>query len=322
MSKPPALPKHEMAPPDSVLDTNRVRHAWNLPDPLATAVARTEDDTPIVLRRHGDPTGSRLVLSHGNGLATDLYYPFWSLLTSRFDLVLYDLRNHGCNPPSNTGNHDVATFARDNDRVFRAIGEHFGEKPWTGVFHSLSAVAALNQAPPGGGAAALVLFDPPIFPSSGDPLEIDSVWQRLRIVTRLRQGRFENRAQFAATFRRSPMFAKAVPGLADLAARVLLRPACHGGGYELCCPLEYEARIFEYIFAYNYEPDPGKIPCPVKVIGGDPTVPFSFLPSIDPAGVTGFRYDFVPETTHFLQLENPAECAAIMLRFLEQEGLA
>ncbi|MDE2652649.1 MAG: hypothetical protein OXI71_02440, partial [Gemmatimonadota bacterium] len=127
-----------------------MRHAWNLPDPLATAVARTEDDARIVLRRHGNPAGPRLVLSHGNGLATDLYYPFWSLLTSRFDLVLYDLRNHGCNPPNDTGNHDVATIARDNDRIFRAIGRHFGEKTWTGVFHSLSAVAALNQAPPGG----------------------------------------------------------------------------------------------------------------------------------------------------------------------------
>ena len=27
-------------------------------------------------------------------------------------------------------------------------------------------------------------------------------------------------------------------------------------------------------------------------------------------------YDFIPETTHFLQLEKPEECAALMVAFL------
>ena len=54
-------------------------------------------DASIFVRRHGNPDGPRLVLSHGNGLAADLYYPFWSLLEDRFDLILYDFRNHGWN---------------------------------------------------------------------------------------------------------------------------------------------------------------------------------------------------------------------------------
>ncbi len=37
----------------------------------------------------------RLVLSHGNGMAIDLYYPFLSLPTDDFDLIIYDLRNPG-----------------------------------------------------------------------------------------------------------------------------------------------------------------------------------------------------------------------------------
>ena len=64
-----------------------MKYRWNLPEPLATADVRTDDGTVIVLRRHGDPGGPRLVVSHGNGLATDVYYPFWSLLAQRFDLV-------------------------------------------------------------------------------------------------------------------------------------------------------------------------------------------------------------------------------------------
>ncbi len=50
-----------------------------------------DDGTVITLRRHGNPAGPRMVLSHGNGLAADLYYPFWSLLADRFDIVVHDL---------------------------------------------------------------------------------------------------------------------------------------------------------------------------------------------------------------------------------------
>ena len=71
--------------------------AWEVPEPVSVLAVRLDADTETVLRRHGNPEGPRLVLSHGNGLAVDLYYPFWSLLEADFDLFLYDLRNHGWN---------------------------------------------------------------------------------------------------------------------------------------------------------------------------------------------------------------------------------
>ena len=33
-------------------------------------------------------------------------------------------------------------------------------------------------------------------------------------------------------------------------------------------------------------------------------------------------YDFLPDATHFLQLEQPDNCVAIMRKFLEPIGLA
>lgn len=299
-----------------------IGHRWEVPEPLATGEIRAADGAPIVLRRHGNPDGPRMVLSHGNGLATDLYYPFWSLLADRFDLVLYDLRNHGWNPTGDIRTHHVATFVSDNQYVIQGIDRHFGEKPRIGVFHSLSAVAALNHEPPGEGFAALVLFDPPIYPPSGNALEIDRLWRNLGAVVRLGQMRFETREELADTIRAAPSFARLLPGVADLYAQTLLRPASDGQGYELRCPRNYEARIFEYLFAYNFEPRPDDFCCPVKAIGGDPTERFSFLPSMDLDGLTGLDYDFVPETTHFLQLENPRECVAVMLEFLERQGFA
>ena len=84
--------------------------AWEVPQPLSTHEARMEDGTGIVLRRHGNPDGLRLVMSHGNGLAIDLYYPFWSLLAKDYDLIVYDQRNHGWNTVSTMENHNIPTL--------------------------------------------------------------------------------------------------------------------------------------------------------------------------------------------------------------------
>ena len=48
-----------------------------------------------------------------------------------------------------------------------------------------------------------------------------------------------------------------------------------------------------------------KLRSPTKVIGADPTLPFSYLPTLDLSHILTVDYDFVPETTHFLQLEEP-----------------
>ncbi len=294
---------------------------WEVPEPLASAEVSVADGTRILLRRHGNADGPRLVLSHGNGLAVDLYYPFWSRLADRFDLVVYDFRNHGRNPPSPSLAHNVATFASDNEYVFAGIARHFGPKPWTGVFHSVSAVTILHHDPPGADASALVLFDPPIFPTSGEPLDLDLLCRRFSALARRRRARFERRSQFAELLRRTPLFARMVPGGPELAAGTLLRRAADGDGLELRYAPEHEAKVNEYVFAYSLEAAADRLPCTVKVIGADPTSRFSLLPSIIVEGATAVRYDFGLETTHYLQLEEPGECAALLVRFLERRGL-
>ena len=112
----------------------------------------------------------------------------------------------------------------------------------------------------------------------------------------------------------------------DLYARATLRPATDGaGGYELCCPREHEAQVFETYLDSTFELAMGSFPCPLKIIGADPTGPDAFVPSIvlrDLARRCDLDYDYVPGASHFLQLEKPAECATLMLDFLERHGLA
>ena len=302
---------------------------WEIPEPLAAGEVRTADGSRIVLRRHGNPDGPRLVLSHGNGLAIDLYYPFWSLLADRFDLVVHDFRSHGWNSRAPLSSHHFPTFVWDNEHVVRGIDRHFGAKPKIGVFHSMSALTALYHAlRTGPRFAGLVLFDPPFSPPNGDRLESEYLEREneLSARTRRRQERFETREEFAETVRGASVFKRLLPGVPDLYARATLRPAADGaGGFELCCPREHEAQVFETCLDSSFELAMGSFPCPLKLIGGDPMGPGAFVPSIvlrDVARRCDLDYDYVPGTSHFLQLEKPAECAALLLDFLERHGLA
>ena len=300
---------------------------WEVPAPLATGEVRTADGSLVVLRRHGNPDGPRLVLSHGNGLAIDLYYPFWSRLEERFDLVVHDFRSHGWNPRAPLETHQFPTFVWDAEHVVRGIDRHFGAKPKVGVFHSMSALTALYHALRAGPRyAALVLFDPPFSPRNGDRLE--SLYfdreNELAARTRRRQARFGAHGELAEIVRAAPAFAGLLPGVPELYARTTLRPAANGGGYELCCPREHEAQVFESFLDSSVELAMGSFPCPLKLIGGDPSGPGAFVPSVllrDFASRCDLDYDYVPGSSHFLQIEKPAECVALMLDFLERQSL-
>ncbi len=140
--------------------------------PAGRAFNVTMDDGAVIIaRRHGNPDGPRLVLSHGNGLAIDGYLPFWRLLCDRYEIVLFDVRNHGRNPLHGISGHNLPRFMRDVERIWWTIEENLGRKKTVGVFHSLSSIAAVLHALEFGSRwAALILFDPPIYPREGHPL--------------------------------------------------------------------------------------------------------------------------------------------------------
>ena len=290
---------------------------WEIPEPLSTHDVRVDDDTVITLRQHGNPSGPRLVLSHGNGLAIDLYYPFWSLLTDDFDLILYDLRNHGWNPVGNLQNHNVPTLAQDHDIILEAIDRHYGTKPQIGVFHSVSALSMLLSPKKGSNFAALVLFDPPLCKPGRSYKDFEDIAIRLAKMTRRRTNRFQTPQQLAELLTYVPNFQHMLPGVFDLFARTTLRERTDGEGYELCCPPEYEAQIIDYATPFAVLVDFQSLRCPVKVIGADPTLPYSYLPTLDLSDIFTVDYDFLPDATHFLLLEKPQECVKAMREFIE-----
>ena len=279
------------------------------------------DGFPITVRRHGNPVGPRIVLSHGNGFSIDAYYPFWSRFTGRFDLFIYDLRSHGWNPIGDRRTHHVPTFVSDNTCVARDIDRRFGEKPKIGLFHSLSSLVALHHSAADPGFSALILFDPPVCPPGGFPHDMENVGRKLGEAARRRRNRFETPEEFAEQLSRRNVFEFMNPAGVDLFARTTLRPSVDGMGYELRCPREYEAQINEYVFCWSMTVDLQSVRCPTKAIGADPTVRHSYMPSMDLRELLHLDYDFVPETTHLLQLEKPEACADLALEFLKDLGL-
>ena len=290
---------------------------WDVPEPLSISEVQVDDDTVIAVRQHGNPAGQRLVLSHGNGLAIDLYYPFWSLLSEDFELIVYDLRNHGWNPVSSLASHTLPKFVEDHDKILTAIDRDYGSKPKIGVFHSISALVTLLSANKGSDFVARVLFDPPLCKPGRGYVEFEEAATRVSGITRRRTPRFETREELVSVLPLLPLFQRVVPGVADLFARTTLRPSDTGDGFVLRCPREYEAQIVEYASTFAVLVDFDSQLCPTQVIGADPTLPFSFLPTLDLSDMITVGYDFLPDATHFLLLEQPKECSELLREFLK-----
>ena len=293
---------------------------WELPEPLSTHTVPVDGGTVIILRRHGNPEGPRLVLSHGNGLAIDLYYPFWSLLTDDFDLVIHDLRNHGWNEVGALEDHSVDAFARDHDRISEAIEARYGEKPAVGVFHSISALASLHTPSKGGNYSALVLFAPPLCNTGSRYTEFELRARNTADMLRRRAQWFQSREELADLHTYLPYFHRAVPGVFELVARTTLRESQTGHGFELRCPSDYEAQIWDGASSYAVSVDFGALRCPTTIVASDPALLTPDTPRFDYADAD-VEHEHLSGTTHFLQLEKPRECTATMLRFLKQLGI-
>jgi pimeloyl-ACP methyl ester carboxylesterase len=295
-----------------------------VPAPLRTIDAEMEDGAIIRIRQHGNPDGPRLALSHGNGLAIDGYLPFWGPLRERYELILFDFRNHGQNPIHRLDHHNWPTFVRDLEHIFRLVQAEFGAKRTTGVFHSLSAVSAtMHSQRMGARWDPLVLFDPPFYPRDGHPLREqqrtgeDAIAARAERRTPSYRDPMELAAQFAKYF---PQWQ---PEAYELMARATLRRDGTNGTYVLACPREFEAHVFRSNRDTNAWMGLARMPVPIKLICADPQ-----LDNATPALIgralaeeAHVAYEAIPDTTHFLQIERPAKCIRAMEDFLAQNGI-
>ena len=93
-----------------------------VPEPHDVFDLAMDDGAILHMRRYGDAKADvRMFVSHGNGFAVDGYVPFWEPLTTEFELIVFDFRNHGRNAQSDPANHHYDQMARDVYRIFQVV---------------------------------------------------------------------------------------------------------------------------------------------------------------------------------------------------------
>lgn len=292
----------------------------DVPTPHETASIMMSDGAPIILRRHGNRHGPCLAFSHGNGLAIDAYAQFWRRFCGRFDVVVFDMRNHGMNPPHGPSGHTWDRMTLDLHELHTAVGSAFAVQPVAGVFHSLSAVAALRAAARHGPSwPRLILFDPPLYPRTGHELVAVQEKDRGRLVRGAcrRPEAYAHWREFAHQLEARPQFARWRPGAHERFARATLREDAISGRFVLACPRELEAHIFETNRdASLWGRVAAGLGVPLSLICADPSLDDADAPGVVCCALAqeaGLDYECIPGTTHMLQLEEPEACAAAVL---------
>ena len=280
------------------------------------------DGSTISVRRHGNPNGPRILMGHGVGLAIDAYERFWSRFTEDFDIVVFDMRNHGLNELTDLDSYEMPTHVEDLRCVVSEIAGLWGEKELHGVCHSFSAVAALLLDASESTFSSLVAIDPPLGPPNLDEAQIKRLITMGNLMERValrRKASFASVDEYVANLRTTKIFALLPDDALESLAAATLREDDDTDQFLLRCPPKYEAKMYKQLFHWSPQVNFDKINCPVKVIGADPTLNYSFLPSLDLAEITRIEYDFVPDSTHLLQLESPDPAADLTLDFLARQ---
>lgn len=299
------------------------------PEPHEVLTVEAHDGAVILARRHGNPGGPRVYLSHGNGFAIQGYYVYWRHFLDDFEVVLHDIRNHGMNPFHDADAHHYGNFVKDWQTLRDAVEAEWGAKPSAGLHHSAAALTTLNHIHDTGWMwDALVLFDPPIMPGPDHPMreEAQVFEDFMASFAAKRPDRFKEPQELADGFKANKGLAGWAPGSHELMARSILRQETETGDWVLACPRQVESDLY----AANKRSELwGKLPAAtphgerILVINGDPTLPWAKVPSkLGPElSVTfGLQQTHVAGTSHLLQLEEPEQCAALTRDFLARVG--
>jgi pimeloyl-ACP methyl ester carboxylesterase len=301
--------------------TNTASRPWDI------FTLSMDDGANIVIRRGGNPHGARLYLSNGNGFAIDGYRVFWEPLLETFDVVLFDMRNHGRNEPCGANGHHYKQLAIDIGTVFHGVDQRLGHRKSVGVFHSMSARAAMKHAVEMEWVwDALVLFDPPDVPPRGHEHYEAMRGFELRLVEWAvgRQDSFSSPEELCEIYATNRAQSRWTRQAREDMAKAILRPDGMGR-YVLSCRRELEASIYLAALTLDLWPAAKAYAGPVKLIGCDPAAK-----GAPPTGAAnralalegGYEYEAVPETGHLLQIERPEACREAMLSYLRKLALA
>lgn len=306
----------------------RYRHVDRIsqqPEITQRLTVRLSDGAEISARRWGRERDRRIVLSHGNGLAADGFWVFGRELLDEFEVVAFDLRNHGESVPAGQPAMPWPRYIADIPEIFDAIVTGFGARETHGAFHSMSSACTLvAQVVTPRPWASLTLFEPPVAAACAPALveEFNSIQHRLAERALGRRRSFSSPDELARSFGRASTFAGIAPDVILQLAQATLRAA--GEGWELACPPEVEASNFDTAgVLVRYWEDFTRIDVPVQLVLGD--IAIHDMPHLVRFGrLMAERFGFAavtcPGTNHFMQLQQPEFCARQVAAFAKNDS--
>jgi pimeloyl-ACP methyl ester carboxylesterase len=262
-----------------------------------------------------------ILLLHATGFLARLWQPVAETLASRYTVHALDTRGHGDSDkplptqhsaPGTRHPYDWHNFVDDLAAFMDSLG--LRGIPIAGHSSGGTTAAHLAATHPGY-ASALVLIEPIIRPAGftfneGRPNDMSEAARRRRTV-------WSSRGEIVDAYRQRPAFA-------GWRQDVLALYAEHGafqredGQFELKCPAEVEAQVFDNSTSLDtWDLLPG-IACPTLLMRGETTDPYLAM-MLDGAAraIPGARTATVPAAGHLSPMEQPQAVAEIILEFLE-----
>lgn len=274
------------------------------------------DDGVVRIRCIGG--GPPLVFSHGAGFATDCFSDLTARLAESFSVYLFDLPGHGVSPPISEAVFSLDLALARMGAVCDEVARRHGGRAPALVCHSISSVVALRmRADAPARLSALVAYEPPLAQpdaNAGISVADQSVLERR---ARGRKRTFERVEDLAARYARRDGGPGLSPAAAATVAAGLLRPAA-GGGFELRCAPEIEAKIYrtnQHFGLWQRLRDPGP---PVSIMAGRRHGASDYTADVAPqiAEVGGFDLITLAGLSHLGWAEAPERAAPFIVAVL------
>lgn len=259
-------------------------------------MARDVDAVPVAWREEGD--GPLVLLLHGLGMTRTGWDPQLAALGGRYRCVAWDMPGYGASPPPPA----PLSFALAADAAAGLIGA-LGATSAHVVGLSMGGQIALHLAlrHPARVRSLALLDTSPAFGLDGTDPE---AWKRLRLDP---LDRGVTPAQMAEPVLRSIMAPDVAPDAlaAAVASMERIPPDGLRATVEMLPTHDVRARLPE-------------IACPTLVVVGerDRETPPAYAEAIA-AGIPGARLEVVPRAGHIVNLEAPAETAALLSAHLD-----
>lgn len=273
-----------------------------------------------------------LLFGHANGFSAGCYAPLLEQLSRHFRLYAFDARGHGASekPTPSAESYAMTAFGADLQALAGALQVRLpGDLPLHYAAHSLggmAAVAAGGLPEPGLPFASMTLFEPPAYPSPGDPVRKETdAHSRLFVDWAARRvERFASFEDFLAEAVRNRAFARFRPDmLAAMASGVL--QADPEGGLRLRCPGAVEAAIYGACPGFDPLPGCARFAMPVLYFNSDPAVAEgrAWMPPVARrmvARMSRGEYRIMTGCRHLMVQEDPERCFEAILEGTSRAG--